>query len=46
MSESKNQKISEDELRKHNEEILTWENQINHADKILSGKSEVIYSIK
>jgi hypothetical protein len=41
MNEAKNQKISPDELKKQAEDILTWENQIKEADKILSGKSEV-----
>ena len=41
MNESKNQKIPVEELKKQAEDILTWENQIKEADKILSGKSEV-----
>jgi hypothetical protein len=41
MNESKNQKIPVEDLKKQAEDILTWENQIKEADKILSGKSEV-----
>ena len=41
LKDAKNEKITPDEIKKQNNDILNWGKDIKKSDKIISGKTDV-----